>query len=206
MRISNFKKEDYIIKLNLQEIRKTIKGSRKGKETEAHKEQTKRMINFLKKIVLPQLKEGKTILNLSNDIQNGQTLEISPRQAKRVKQNLSDLKIVFVPEYGKQKKKGDYPIWLISYDYTILIKKDSPDAPKRKTVEELYTKKFQNIYKEAKKEARAFFEEVEESTRELTNDFNYNLDIDSKEFMIKVNEIIKIELEEIGAVRADFKK
>lgn len=198
MKITNFSKDDYNVKLDLKLIRAEFKKYSFKKETE------KNMINFLKKVVLPQLREGRRVLNLSNDVDNGEKLELTPRQAKRVKENLSKMKIIFVPEYGRQKKKGDYPIWLISYQFTVLEKKDKQEKTKRKTVDELYTKPFQKINEEAKKQAREYFEEVEESIR-MFDDENFILSVSVKDFSIVKNMIIKEELKKIGKTRADFK-
>ena len=73
-------------------------------------------VKFMKVIVLPQVKESYC-LNLSNNVEIAETLGCSSRQVRKIREKLSAAGVLFVPAWGKQKKKGDWPVWMIAHSF-----------------------------------------------------------------------------------------
>lgn len=192
MRTTSLKNPNYTVKLKLPEIRQHIYDSKPKMGQKQSKAYASRLINFLKKVVLVQLNEGRVILDLSDDAANGAKLGLSPSQAKRDKGNLSKLGILYVPEYGRQKKMGDYPIWLINYDYTVKEYIESDGKKQRRPVSDFYNKKFIQIHEEATAWVNDRFKEMDWKPS-------------AKEFSIARNIEITERLKELETTRDDYR-
>lgn len=164
------------------------------------------MLRFLRKVVAPQLAVGMTVLDLSDNARNAELIGQgwSPRQAQRYKEQLSAAGVLFVPSWGRQKKKGDYPIWFINHDYTVA--EFEHKTRKRRSVAELYDQQFQTIYEEAKHEATLLFEDMEASEQFFAdNATREELEVPIHLFMIGVNILIRRKLAALGTTREDYK-
>lgn len=181
-------------------VRKVLRSAKKTPD------KINRLLRFLRKVVAPQLDAGMTVLDLSDNARNAELCGQgwSARQAKSYKDELSAAGILFVPEWSRQKKKGDYPVWFINHDYTIA--EFEHKTRKRRSVAELYDKRFQTIYEEAKHEATLLFEDMEASEQFFAdNATREELEVPIHLFMIGVNILIRRKLATLGTTREDYK-
>lgn len=184
--------------INWKAYREAIEASRtkKGRKDEREIIGEKHMELFIKKIVAPQLKEG-WVLDLSDNEAIGKKLGLTSRQVQRTKEQLSKRGILFVPPEKKQKKKGDYPIWLIKVELvkTTVVNVETKKKRVIRPVEQRYNKFFcEKIYYPVLNEIREMFEYDEQETGE-------EVVLSSQQYWIIANTWINAELERRGMTR-----
>lgn len=106
-----------IVKIKMDTVIEIIQNSRKrqGELMETETTMFNRMIAYME-YIQKQLDQGITKLDL-NDAVMAEELGCTEREAKRTKDKLSKLNFIFVPGWARQKKEGDYPIWMMNHDY-----------------------------------------------------------------------------------------
>lgn len=186
--------------INWKAYREAIEASRKrsGRKTETEIISEKHMELFIKKIVAPQLKEG-WVLDLSDNEAIGKKLGLTTTQARRAKENLSKRGVLFVPPEKKQKKKGDYPIWLIKVELvkTTVVNVETKKKRVIRPVEQRYNKFYcEKIYYPVLNEIKEMFEYEEQETGE-------EVVLSSQQYWIIANTWINDELERRGMTRDD---
>ncbi|WP_026460441.1 hypothetical protein [Schaalia suimastitidis] len=178
-------------------VRKALIAARKRKGALLESERTfhRLCIKLLKKVVKPQWEKSFN-LNLSNDAETAKMLGCTARQARRAREALSAVGVLFVPDWARQKKKGDYPVWMLSFDFVTGSEQPAPttSASKRNRANSRYNGTYWRIYDEAKQHARDIYDEMGVETVSVT------------EFMKNVWWSFSEMLSERGLTRADLMK
>lgn len=139
---------------DLKKIKKAIANAQTRKANEREQEFDKLCLDFCKLVINKQL-ANKDKVNKRLDLSDKlvvETLNCTPRQAKRIREKLSKLEIIFAPEDYKQKKPGDYPVWLLSFEYSTVEYPEKKSTKKQKPVEDRYKPEYCDIYHAIKKE------------------------------------------------------
>lgn len=199
MRVVNDRKDDSKYRVDLAAVRKAFKANRKrtGKLLEQEIVAQDRAIKFLKTIVNTQLRDGRA-LDLNDELVSG-TLGCTPREARRTREFLSKIGVLFVPDYGRHKGQGTYPIWLLSMAFTKITVVEADGSKRtRRPDSELYNAEYLAIRDRVVSELREQFEWEEQ-------EFGKPVVVGSGFFWATVNQLISQELRELGKQRADYR-
>lgn len=154
----------------------------------------KDMIEFVMKVIEPQLKKGFR-LDLSDELVQ-KKIGVTRSRSKVLRLKLKDAGVIWFPEWSRPKKPGHYPLWLVAKDF--LVYQTSPE--KRKTKKEReeemnsrYHPEYFKIYSEVCSEV---YRDLEEDDRFVT----------LKEYMIEVNIRLNLKLKTMGLTRDMLKR
>lgn len=127
-------------------VRKSLLSARTSNKSLNSREKAfnKLCVSFLKKIVAPQFANTYK-LNLSNDGPIAEVLKCTKRQVKSVRERLSTIGVLFVPEWARQRKLGDYPIWMLNFKFTKFIDSDVEN----KSLNSKYNAQYHSLLKQA---------------------------------------------------------
>lgn len=81
------------------------------------------LIEFVEKVIVPCLITGRWNLDLS-DSNVCERMNVSERRAKQLRLKLKEMDIIFFPPNTKQKKVGDYPLWMLRKDFINFKKRE----------------------------------------------------------------------------------
>ena len=138
------------------------------------------------------------ILHLSDDKELGEAIGCSEHAAKRAKNKLRILGFIFVPDYARQKKKGDHPIWLVWFALTNKIEELKVSNKNKKPRKKNFVAQYYAFFDKAKKNVREWFEEDEK-------EFGYTVSLHISQFMSMVHAELTTILEANGLTRADLR-
>lgn len=138
------------------------------------------------------------ILHLSDDKELGEAIGCSEHSAKRAKNKLRILGFIFVPDYARQKKVGDHPIWLAWFALTNKIEELKVSNKNKKPRKKNFVAQYYTFFNKAKKNVREWFEEYEKETGET-------ITLHIGHFMAIVHAELTIILEVNGLTRADLR-
>ena len=148
------------------------------------------------------LNEGIIVLDISDNEALAEILDCTPREAKRAKESLSKLGVIYVPEYGRQKKEGDYPIWHFNFKY--LVKKVATFAEKKRaSLLNKYNQAFKGIYNKNVQKLVNEIKDLNEYDRLEYGDTR-KIQLSPAKFMVTLNMMIRDELDSLGTTRADY--
>lgn len=179
--------------------RKVITGSRKrkGRMTEAEQFAYKRDMDLLT-IIDKQLRKSRALYlnNESVALQLGCTVT----EAHKAKKRLSNLDIIYIPAYGRQKP-GKSSIWLLNLPYMVTKYVDNKTGKPKRTRKPdslIYTTEFCTIKSNVAKDLREQFEWEEK-------EYGTKVVVSSSYFWMSVNQIVSQELAELGKSRDDYR-
>ena len=190
-----------IVKIDMDVVIDMIQNSRKrqGELMESEITMFNRMIAYME-YIQEQLDKGITKLDL-NDALLAEELNCTEREAKRAKDKLSKLNLIFVPAWARQKKEGDYPVWFMNHDYCVknflnMIAETVKNT--RKKIRK-YVNGFYVLWNLAASRVVKFLDEMEayHGVRPV---------LSGAEFGMLRNQEMNIILEDKGLTRADFLK
>ena len=171
---------------------------RRGKMLETEEATRADAATYLRKIVNPQLKQGWR-LDLSDDKAHAKKLRWTERHTRKIKETLSKRQILYVPDYGKQKGEGQYPLWLLRVSLATTTVVDSGKERTIRPVEERYNTYYcESIHYPAIAAIREQFDWEEQ-------EYGVEVEIDSRTFWILVNIEISFRLEQLEMTRDDFR-
>lgn len=190
-----------IVKIDMDTVIEIIQNSRKrqGELMESETVMFNRMIAYMEHIQ-KQLDQGITKLDL-NDAEMAKVLGCTEREAKRAKDKLSKLNLIFVPAWARQKKEGDYPVWFMNHDYCEKSFLDMIAETVKNTRKKIrkYINGFYVLWNLAASRVVKFLDEMEayHGVRPV---------LSGAEFGMLRNQEMDIILEDKGLTRADFLK
>ena len=140
--------------IDISGVRKALKAGRKRKGAllETEKAFYNLCVAFIKKIVAPQWADDYC-LNLSNDDVSSKVLGCSPRQARRARHELSKAGVLYVPDWARQKKMGDYPIWFLNFEFVKNKKVEEVEKVEEVAPKKVRKSKYVDFYQVVKKDA-----------------------------------------------------
>lgn len=124
-----------------------------------------------------------------NDKLLSEAIGVSERRAKQVRLELKAADITWFPEWSKQKKKGQYPWWMLKKEFiTFKSLKDEGIKVKKKVKNRKYKPLYYKYYSEATAEAYAELEE-------------WDMIVDIQEYMSMVYSILNKNLKKDGLTK-----
>lgn len=126
------------VKLKSPDVRKAL---RTGKRmTKLYKQSEKRVLEVLREYIFIEVKrklQNNEPLNLFlREDRITKATGLTHSQAKKAKEKLSEAGIIYVPEDGRQKGEGTYPVWFLNFDFVEITPQERSEEdelqPKRK--------------------------------------------------------------------------
>lgn len=126
------------VKLKSRDVRNAL---RSGKRITTHyHESEKRVLKVLRKYIFTEvtrkLQHNEPLNLFLREDRIMSATGLTKSEAKKAKVKLSEAGIIYVPEDGRQKGKGTYPVWFLNFDFVEIRHQKSTDEdelqPKRK--------------------------------------------------------------------------